>query len=374
MDAEAVAYEMELPREEEAKSERKSRKAAKETREERAMKDEKTRETEQKAEHRAPSPERPSLRAQSDEQAITDLPGVGAATAEKLIGAGFDDMMSIAVATPGQVVDAAGVTEVMARKIIKAARDNLDMGFQSGIDVLQKRNNLIRISTGVKAFDAIVGGGFETGSITECFGQYGSGKTQVAHALAVNVQEADPSAIVIYIDTENTFRPDRIISFAQAKGLDPEKVLANIRVGRAYNSDHQMLLAEKVEEMIKEGLNVKLFIVDSLTAHFRAEFVGRGTLAERQQKINKHMHILSKLADLYNLAVYVTNQVMAKPDQFFGDPTEAIGGHIVGHNSTFRIYLRRGKKGTRVAKLIDAPNMPDAECVFNVTEHGLEDA
>jgi DNA repair protein RadA len=362
MDAEAVAYEMELPRGGEAKTEKRSRKA----KEERMIKETKA------AEPSVQSPK--SLRSQSDEQAITDLPGVGAATAEKLIGAGFDDMMSIAVATPGQVVDASGVTEVMARKIIKAARDNLDMGFQSGIDVLAKRNNLIRISTGVKAFDAIVGGGFETGSITECFGQYGSGKTQVAHALAVNVQEADPSAIVVYIDTENTFRPDRIISFAEAKRLDSEKVLANIRVARAYNSDHQMLLAEKVEEMIKEGLNVKLIIVDSLTAHFRAEFVGRGTLAERQQKINKHMHILSKLADLYNLAIYVTNQVMAKPDQFFGDPTEAIGGHIVGHNSTFRIYLRRGKKGTRVAKLIDAPNMPDAECVFNVTERGLEDA
>jgi DNA repair protein RadA len=111
-----------------------------------------------------------------------------------------------------------------------------------------------------------------------------------------------------------------------------------------------------------------------LTAHFRAEFVGRGTLAERQQKLNKHMHVLAKLADMHNACVYVTNQVMAKPDQFFGDPTEAIGGNVVGHNSTFRIYLRRGKKGTRVAKLVDAPNLADAECVFVVGEGKLEDA
>ncbi len=375
MDAEAVSYEIEMPlHEEDMKTEKKGRKAAKEAREEKPSKDAKEETAVKEERVKETVPEKRSLRSQSDEQAITDLPGVGAATAEKLILAGFDDLMSIAVATPGQIVDAAGVTDVMARKLIKAARDSLDMGFQSGTEMLAKRANLVRITTGVKGFDAIVGGGFETGSITECFGQYGSGKTQVAHALAVNVQLLDPEAAVVYIDTENTFRPDRIVSFAKAKGLDPEKVLGNIKVARAYNSDHQMLLAEKVEDMIKQGMNVKLVIVDSLTAHFRAEFVGRGTLAERQQKINKHMHMLAKLADLYNLAVYVTNQVMAKPDQFFGDPTEAIGGNIVGHNSTFRLYLRRGKKGTRVAKLIDAPNMPDAECVFMVTEDGLLDA
>jgi DNA repair protein RadA len=180
--------------------------------------------------------------------------------------------------------------------------------------------------------------------------------------------------VTVFIDTENTFRPERIIQFAEGKGLDGKEVLKSIRVARAYNSDHQMLLAEKVEDLIKKGLNVKLVVVDSMTAHFRAEFIGRGMLAERQQKLNKHMHTLSKLADTYNLAVYVTNQVMAKPDQFFGDPTEAIGGHIVGHNSTFRIYLRRGKKGTRVAKLVDAPNLPDDEAVFVVNESGLSDA
>jgi DNA repair protein RadA len=120
-------------------------------------------------------------------------------------------------------------------------------------------------------------------------------------------------------------------------------------------------------------LNVKLVIVDSLTAHFRAEFIGRGTLAERQQKINKHLHLLMKLADTYNLCVYVTNQVMAKPDMFFGDPTQAIGGHIVAHASTFRIYLRKGKKGSRVAKLVDSPNLAEGEANFVVEESGIKD-
>lgn len=319
-------------------------------------------------------PEMETPMEKSKEITITELPGVGAATAEKLESVGFDNLMSIAVASPGELVEATGMSESVARKIIQAARSNLEMGFASGEDLLKRRARVLKISTGVKDFDRILHGGFETGSISECFGQYGSAKTQIAHQLAVNVYAQDPSAISVYIDTENTFRPERILQFAKGKGIEGEEILKNIRVARAYNSDHQMLLAEKVSDLIKSGLNVKLVIVDSLTAHFRAEFTGRGMLAERQQKLNKHMHILSKLADMHNCAVYVTNQVMAKPDQFFGDPTEAIGGHIVGHNSTFRIYLRRGKKGTRVAKLVDAPNLPDDEAVFVIGDEGLTDA
>lgn len=311
------------------------------------------------------------------EMSLKDLPGVGPATIEKLEVVGFTDLMSIAVATPGELIDATGMSEASAKKLIIAARANLKMGFESGESLLIKRQNVIKLSTGSKAFDELLGGGFETGAISECFGQYGSSKTQIGHQLAVNVQmpreKGGAEGVAVYIDTENTFRPERITQLALGRGLDPDKVLKNIKVAKAYNSDHQMLLAEKVEDLIKQGLNVKLVVVDSLTAHFRAEFVGRGTLADRQQKLNKHMHILAKLADRHNLCVYVTNQVMAKPDQFFGDPTEAIGGHIVGHNSTFRVYLRKGKKGSRVAKLVDSPNMPDGEAGFMVTTDGIVD-
>lgn len=307
---------------------------------------------------------------------INELPGIGPATAEKLTAVGFGTVMAIAVATPGEIVEATGISEAGARKIINAARTNLDMGFESGDQVMKKRERVIKISTGHKGFDAMMAGGFETGAITEIYAEFGAGKTQVGHILAVNAVGADMdnNPVVFYVDTENTFRPERIKQLAEAKGLDAEKVLKCIKVGRAYNSDHQMLLVEKVEELINEQhMNVKLIVVDSLTAHFRAEFVGRGTLAERQQKINKHMHNLLKVADTHNICVYVTNQVMAKPDQFFGDPTQAIGGHIVGHASTFRIYLRKGKKGSRVAKLVDSPNLPEAEVAFYVTEGGLQD-
>ncbi len=308
------------------------------------------------------------------QKTIYDLPGVGAATAEKLIAVGFSDLMSIAVANPAELIEATGIGDAVAKKLIAIARSSLEMGFESGEELLKRREKVIRIKTGSKALNSLLGGGFETGAIVECFGEFGSGKTQIGHALAVAVQTVDKDAVAVYIDTENTFRPERIIQLAKGVGLDPDEVLKSIKVARAYNSDHQMLLAEKVEDLIKkQGLNVKLIVVDSLTAHFRAEFIGRGTLADRQQKINKHMHTLLKLADKHNLCVYVTNQVMAKPDMFFGDPTQAIGGHIVAHASTFRVYLRKGKKGTRVAKLVDSPSLPESEAGFYVDESGIKD-
>ena len=307
---------------------------------------------------------------------ITDLPGVGAATAEKLMAVGYRYLMSIAVATPAELIDSTGMTDALAKKIIAVARSSLDMGFETGEDYLKRRERVDKITTGSKDFDTLLGGGLETGAIVECFGEFGSGKTQLGHALAVNTQllKNEKNPVAVYIDTENTFRPERIKQIAQGLGLDPSKVLKSIKVAKAYNSDHQMLLAEKIEDLIKsQELNVKTVIVDSLTAHFRAEFIGRGTLADRQQKLNRHMHVLLKLADMYNLCVYVTNQVMAKPDMFFGDPTQAIGGHIVAHASTFRVYLRKGKKGSRVAKLVDSPNLPEGEASFYVETSGLKD-
>lgn len=316
------------------------------------------------------------MSTEKKELTISDLPGVGPSTAEKLAAAGIDSLLAVAVSSIGVLVEEAGVSESVARKMIQAARDMLDMGFDTADTIMEKRAKVTKISTSSDSFDEVMGGGFETGAITELFGEFGSGKTQVAHQLAVNIQvpkEGEEKGYkVIYIDTENTFRPERILQMAEKRGLDPQEALKNIKIARAYNSDHQMLLAEKAEDLLKSE-EYKVLIVDSLTAHFRAEFIGRGTLAERQQKLNKHMHTLLKLADMYNCCVVVTNQVMAKPNVMFGDPTQAIGGHIVGHSSTFRVYLRKGKKGSRVAKLVDSPNLPDNECMFFVNNSGLND-
>jgi DNA repair protein RadA len=308
---------------------------------------------------------------------LEELPGVGESIAEKLREAGYLSIEAIACATTSELKDV-GVGEATAVKIVQAARESLHMGFETGLEVLAKRETIGKLTTGSDELDKLFGGGVETQAITEFFGKFGSGKTQIAHQLAVNVQlpksKGGLEGTALYIDTENTFRPDRIQQMAKAVKLKPEEVLGNIMVARAYNSDHQMLLAEKAAELLKEK-NVKLVIVDSLTAHFRAEYTGRGTLANRQQKLNRHMHTLQrKIGDLNNVAVVVTNQVMARPDILFGDPTAPIGGHIVGHHSTFRVYLKKGKGTKRVAELIDSPNMPDGECLFEVLTEGIKDS
>ncbi len=309
---------------------------------------------------------------------LTDLPGIGPAAASKLESAGIFDLMSLAVMSPATLSDAAGVSTAVARKAIQAARNMLQLGFSDGMEFARKRADVAHITTGSKGFDDLLGGkGIESRAITEAFGAFGSGKTQLGLTLAVNVQlpedQGGAGGKAVFIDTEGTFRPQRIKQIAEGIGANPEMVLKNILVARAFNSDHQMLLLEKVGEMIKSGEPIKLVIVDSLTAHFRAEFSGRGQLADRQQKLNRYMHELARLAETYNLAVYVTNQVMANPAQLFGDPTTAIGGNIVGHASTYRLYLRRAKQGSRVAKLIDSPSLPDGEAVYFVTNYGIKD-
>lgn len=313
------------------------------------------------------------------EPQLTDLPGIGPAVAAKLESAGIYDLMSLAVMGPAELSDASGTSAAVARKAILAARDMLDLGFTDGVEFSKRRSNTLYITTGSSQLNDLLGGkGVESRAITEAFGAFGSGKTQLGLTLAVNAQlpldQGGAQGKVVFIDTEGTFRPQRIRQIAEGIGANPEKVLKNILVARAFNSDHQMLLVDKVNEMIQQGEPIKLVIVDSLTAHFRAEFSGRGQLADRQQRLNRYLHSLSKLSEQHNLAVYVTNQVMSNPAQLFGDPTTAIGGNIVGHASTYRIYLRRGKQGSRVGKLIDSPNLPDNECAFFVTEAGVRDS
>jgi len=310
------------------------------------------------------------------ELAVHDLPGVGAATAEKLKEGGYETLLSLAVASPGELTEF-GVTELTARKIINASRNELKMGFESGDELLKKAEMVERIHTGSKELDVLLGGGVETGSITEMYGAYASGKSALAHFLSVSVQlpkdKGGLGGSVLFIDTESTFRIQRIQEIAEGMGLDFKEVLKNISVARAFNSDHQMLLAEKVSEYINNGTNVKLVIIDSLMSLFRSDFSGRGELAPRQQKLNKHIHTLQRLADQHNVAIYVTNQVMAKPDMFFGDPTEPIGGHVLAHGMNPRVYLRKGKKGTRVAKMIDSSYLPESEALFKITGKGIED-
>ncbi|MDO8633919.1 MAG: DNA repair and recombination protein RadA [archaeon] len=308
---------------------------------------------------------------------ISDLPGIGAESAKKLKDSGYKTLESIAVSSPIELTEIAGLGDTTAEKAIKAARDALEMGFEPAFILAEKRKLVERISTGSKELDSLIGGGVETGSITEVYGKYASGKSQWCFQLCVMTQlPKDKGGLeggVLYIDSENSFRPERVIQVAKFIGVDPEEILKNIYVARAYNADHQMLLAEKSTEMIKEK-SIKLLIVDSLTAQFRSEYLGRGMLADRQQKLNKHMRVLQRLAELSNVAVLVTNQVMENPGILFGDPTTPIGGNIVGHSSKTRLYLRKSKEDKRVAKLVDSPSLPDGEALYRITENGIEDS
>lgn len=310
------------------------------------------------------------------EMAIEDLPGIGPKGAEKLRNAGYEDLMSIAASSSGEISAVCEIGSATAEKIIAAAREKLDMGFKGADEILKRRKIVGKIATGSKSLDELLGGGVETQAITEAHGAYGSGKSQIGFQLAVNVQlpkeKGGLNGRCIFIDTESTFRPERIMQMAEEKGLDPRKVLKNIFIAKAFNSDHQVVLAEKAKELIADK-NVKLIVVDSLMSHFRSDYSGRGELAPRQQKLNRHLHALQKTADTHNVAVYVTNQVMAKPDMLFGDPTAAIGGHVLGHASTYRLYLRKSKGGKRIARLIDSPNLPEGEAIFMLSEKGVSD-
>ncbi len=313
---------------------------------------------------------------------LEDIPGVGPSTAEKLRNAGYTTVEEIAVASPLEISAATEISENTAAKIIVAARKLANVGdFETGDKVFERRQNVSKITTGSGELDRLLGGGIETQAITEFYGEYGSGKSQLCFQLAVNVQlpvnEGGLDGSVIIIDTEGTFRPERIAQMAEAKGLDPMDVLKNIHVARAYNSSHQMLLVDKAKEIAKKmknnGKPVRLLIVDSLTSHFRAEYVGRGTLAERQQRLNKHLHDLIKFSEIFNAAIVVTNQVMARPEAHFYDSTAPVGGHVVAHTATFRVYLGKTKGDLRIARLVDSPCLPEAEAMFKITERGIED-
>jgi DNA repair protein RadA len=309
--------------------------------------------------------------------ALEDLPGVGGAIADKLREAGYTDLMELAVASPSDVAEAAEIGTATAQKIIAEARRQADVGgFESGVVLLERRQKLGRVTTGAKSLDDLLGGGVETQAITEFSGEFGTGKTQLAHQIAVNVQlppeRGGLNSETVYIDTESTFRPERIVDMARAVHLDPTEALGRIHIARAFNSNHQMLLVGKAQELARER-PIRLIVVDSLTAHFRSEYVGRGELAPRQQLLNRHLHELLRFGTMYNAAIVVTNQVSSRPDILFGDPTRPIGGNIVAHAATYRIYLRKSKPPKRIARLIDSPNLPEGEAVLSLTTDGIRE-
>jgi len=301
---------------------------------------------------------------------------IGSAISKKLRELGFHTVESLAMATAKEV-EQAGISATKALELIRKARSCMPLPFIRGDELLKMRQNVLRLTTGSSMLDKLLGGGIESQSITEFYGEYGSGKSQICHQLCVNVQlppeQGGLGGAALYIDTENTFRTERIFQMAKNMGLNPGEAVKNIIFAEAFTSEHQMFLLENADKVIKDN-GIRLIIVDSLTSHFRSEYLGREMLAERQQKLNKHMHMLIRLSRAFNAAAVVTNQVMSKPDVFFGDAIHPVGGHIVAHTSHTRVFLRKSARGpVRIARLVSSPYLPEGEGIFRISERGIED-
>jgi DNA repair protein RadA len=307
---------------------------------------------------------------------IEDLPGIGPTTADKLKEAGYDSIEKIAAASPYALTEISGMSADSAKKATEAAKQATTLSYSSGTEVYDKRKALGRIKTNAKGLDELLGGGVETQALTEAYGKFASGKSQLGFQLSVNVQlPASAGGLegkVLFLDTEGTFRPERIEQLAKEQGLDPKAVLENIYVVRATTTEQQILAIERADKLIRDN-NIKLIVVDSMMSLFRAEFVGRGALNERQGKLNMHIHKLINLAETYKLAVYITNQVMDNPGILFGDPTTPVGGNIIAHAATTRLYMRKSKEDKRIVRLVDSPNMPEGETVIRITTNGIKD-
>lgn len=312
---------------------------------------------------------------------IDALPGVGEATKKKLNDIGIYTLLDLIVRTPYEVASKADLEHEKVAVAMNKARvrlveaGKLDKDYISAAELMERRRVIERIDTGSSALNDLLGGGIETQAMTEFYGEFSSGKTNICHTLAVIVQQPKDrgglNAQALYIDTEGTFRPERISQIAESRGFDVEGALKGITVARAYNSAHQELIVGDVGRIVREK-GAKLVVLDSAVAHYRAEFLGRGTLADRQQRLNLMLHILLRTADVNNFALVITNQVVASPDTFYGNPIHAAGGHVLGHTSTYRIYLRKATKN-RIARMVDSPYQEERDAPFALSEMGVVD-
>lgn len=305
--------------------------------------------------------------------------GISPGDIKKLMEAGFNTVESIAYTPKKALMAVKGISENKADKLLAAATQFVPMGFTTATDFHKRRSELICLTTGSKQLDTLLGGGIETGSITEVFGEFRTGKSQLCHTLAVTCQlpidMGGGEGKCLYIDTEGTFRPIRLVSIARRYGLNEEDALDNVAYARAYNADHQLQLLNQAAQMMTES-RFSLLIVDSIMALYRTDFSGRGELSARQMHVAKYMRALQRLADEFGIAVVITNQVVAQVDggmSFNPDPKKPIGGNILAHASTTRLSLKKGRQEQRICKIYDSPCLPESECIFAIYEDGIAD-
>jgi len=306
--------------------------------------------------------------------------GITAGDIKKLQEAGYFTVEAVAYAPKKDLIAIKGISEAKADKLLQEASKIVMMGFKSATEIHQMRANIVYVTTGSKELDKLLGGGIETGSITEIFGEFRSGKSQLCHTLAVNCQlpisMGGAEGRCLYIDTENGFRPKRLIAVAERYKMKGDIVLDNVACARAYNTDHQSQLLVQASAMMTEA-RYALLIVDSATGLYRTDYTGRGELAARQLHLARFLRMLLRLADEHGIAVVITNQVVAQVDgaasMFGGDQKKPIGGHILAHSSTTRLYLRKGRGETRICKIYDSPCLPESEATFAINADGIGD-
>ncbi|KAK9315792.1 Rad51-domain-containing protein [Lipomyces starkeyi] len=306
--------------------------------------------------------------------------GITAGDLRKVLEAGFNTVESIAYTPKRTLLNIKGISESKADKLLTEACKLVPMGFTTATEYHQRRSELISITTGSKQLDTLLAGGIETGSITEVFGEFRTGKSQLCHTLAVTCQlpidMGGGEGKCLYIDTEGTFRPVRLLSIAQRFGLNGQEVLDNVAYARAYNADHQQQLLNQAAALMANS-RFSILIVDSIMSLYRTDFSGRGELAARQMHVAKFLRTLQRLADEYGIAVVITNQVVAQVDgnasMYNPDPKKPIGGNILAHSSTTRLSLKKGRGEQRICKVYDSPCLPESECVFTINEDGIGD-
>ncbi len=306
--------------------------------------------------------------------------GINASDVKKLKAAGFHTVERVAYATRKALTSIKGISEAKADKLLNEASKIIPMGFTTASEYHKSRQDVVHLTTGSKELDKLLQGGIETGSITEIFGEFRTGKTQLCHTLCVTSQlaleDGGGEGKALFIDTEGTFRPKRIVKIAERFGLKPEDVLENVAYARAYNSDHQNQLLLQASAMLTEQ-RYALIVVDSATALYRTDYSGRGELSARQMHLAQFLRSLTRLADEFGVAIVITNQVVASVDGaslFVSNPIKPIGGNIMAHASCTRLSLRKGRGNNRVCKIFDSPCLPESEAMFSINDDGIGDA
>lgn len=313
---------------------------------------------------------------QQEDLQVTKLEGIGSVTGKKLKDIGVETIKDLATWDGHTLAQKANISLDTATKYIDLSHSKLieiqqmRPQFVTGEQHLELTGQIKRITTGSSMLDELLGGGVRTECITEFFGQFGSGKSQLCFTLCVTAQQQELGN-VIYVDTEGTFSSTRVQEIAVARNLDPTAVLRNIMICSIKNSAQLENVISDMSRHVREH-SAKLVIIDSIIALHRAEFRARGALADRQQRIGEILHKLLRVAEVQKIAVVVTNQVVTSPDQLFGDPNKPTGGNVLGHTMTYRVYLRKaGKK--RFARMYDSPEHPEFERLFTVDERGTVD-